>query len=320
MSVMGPGSAKAASAALAIQHHVNKGWVGVLSPNFVQRQLKALTPQELGAALDYINQGVDDVNLAKVSKERGVAALLAQPEVQSALRAHQATPMVISDVDKTILDGKQKVIAGMKTLLDTLGENGGNTHVISLRIPALGLPTDMALKGGNVQVNSTAYGKLRTFLDAGKAHLDDAIARGVPASEIARLKADREHELAEAGHGKFLSSQNFDAANPGRRKDYVGDSNEGDKYFFLEKIQEDDANRAAGRPSVLGLTMLHVVDDSPIPQALLDEAARPDARVILYNDVGELAVKLEQRGRIDATARQTIVAAYNRDVASGASR
>jgi hypothetical protein len=218
---------------------------------------------------------------------------------------------VISDVDKTLLDPSQHVYAGMKTLLDVLGEHGGNTHVISLRVKELEPLTDLALKRGGVGINSTAPGGWGTFFDAGHAHLDDeAIKLG---GDEQKLRANREQELAEAGHGKFLSSQKFDAVNPGRAKDYLGDTNEGDKYLFLEKILEDDRNIAAGRPSVLGLTMLHVVDESPIPQLLIDEAAKPNGRVLLYKDAGDLANQLAARGRITAEQKAEIDAAFQHD-------
>ena len=310
---------KAAGIALHIQDHAKAptGWFSFLDKGFVKDQLKGLSPQEIGAVFDYVNQGVDGVTLKTLEdKYDGVSDLASRPDVKQAMQDHQQTSMVVSDVDKTLLAPSQQVYAGMKSLLDVLGENGGNTHVISLRVKPLEPFSDVALKGGGVAVNSTHAGSFGNFGDAAHAHFDDVLKLFDPGAK-GSLDANKEHEFAEAGHGKFLASQEFDARNPGRSKDYLGDTNEGDKYFFLEKLEEDDANKAAGKPSVLGLCMLHIVDDSPIPQALTDEAQKPDARVLLYKDAGDLAAQLANRGRISDAQKSGVVDQFQKDKANG---
>jgi hypothetical protein len=288
------------------------------STDKVLKALNGLSPEEVGATLDFINQGSDHFNLQSLRDlfegspaKSQFLSIIDAPAAKDAFVARQKSTMVESDVDQTLLDGKQKAFPGMKAVLDALGDQGGNTHVISARVEALGLATDIALKAGNIRINSTAFGSIKGFNDAGIAHLEDLISKLGDGHLKAKLVAKREGHYDELGGEKFKLAQQRMAANPQRKADFLGDDVEGDMYLFSRLLKDDDSRAAAGKPSQLGLTMLHVVSGKDIPQRLKDELAKPDGKVILYKDAKDLASQLAARGRIDAGAQQKIVDDFN---------
>src|SRR5690349_5236367 len=107
------------------------------STDKVLQALSGLSPEEVGATLDFINQGSDHFNLQSLRDMFDSSPAKAQflsiidaPAAKEAFVARQKSTMVESDVDQTLLDGKQKAFPGMKAVLDALGDQGGNTHVI----------------------------------------------------------------------------------------------------------------------------------------------------------------------------------------------
>ena len=287
---------------------------GKPSTDKVLRTLQALAPEEVGATIDFINQGSDHFDLKALrdlfegSPAKGqFEALVDAPAAKAAFIASQQTTMVQSDVDQTLLNSAQKSFPGMKAVLDVLGQDGGATHVISARVKALGLPTDIALNAANIRINSTAFGDIKGFDEAGLAHLEDLIGKLSDGHLKEKLIGKREKHYREVGDEKFAIAQERMAKNPGRKQDFLGDDVEGDMYLFERLLKDDDARQSRGDASQLGLVMLHTVSGKAIPQRLKDELNKPDGKCILYKDAQDLAAQLRAKGRIDDAGAKTIV-------------
>lgn len=237
-------------------------------------ELAALDPQARGEAIRLINAGSDPVTtdhlLHDDIDDPALRASAAQLISEADAFSHQPGNAIISDVDKTILDGKGKQYPGVAALYQALGGNaGGDTHIVSARPLSFLLPTEFELH--TLPHNSVSYGKTMPSF----------------ASLFGAFDGIRKEKVKDC-----LAT--FDR-NPSRSFTLVGDTAQSDPDVYREVL--------AQRPSQVRLVLIHEVDGRAAPQDL-----RSDAHVVCFTDYADAAQKLAARGDLTDAQLQGVLA------------
>jgi hypothetical protein len=230
--------------------------------------LQGLTPEERGEAVRLINSGSDPVTtdhlLTDDIDDPALRTTAAQLIRDADTFAHRPGPSIISDVDKTILDGAGHRYPGVRALYEALGSNeGGNMHVVSARPLSFLLPTEYELH--EMPHNSVSYG------------------RTVPS--FFSLFGSFDGIMKE----KVRDCLAVFARNPERTFTLVGDTAQSDPAVYRDVLRQ--------RPGQVRLVLIHEVDGRSAPA---DLAADP--RVVCFSDYADAARKLKDRG--DLTQQQ----------------
>ncbi len=226
--------------------------------------LQGLTPTERGEVVRLINSGSDPITTEHLLNHdiddpalRSTAARLIR-EADGFSRVPGNS--IISDVDKTVLDGAGHQYPGVRSLYEALGGGeGSNTHIVSARPLSFLLPTEFELH--ELPHNSVNYGRTIPSFFSLFGSLDGIMKE------------------------KVKDCLSVFARNPERTFTLVGDTAQSDPAVYREVLRQ--------KPEQVGLILIHEVDGHAAPADL-----KNDPHVVCFSDYADAARKLAARGDI----------------------